>query len=94
MSEWTATYGDAETVLEALYDVELVDTFNPYGDYAVLKLDDVGGQLFDELARGTWLGERSLIFTEAYSGLVGIGFRTPTPNTRPYARFRVSSRIL
>ncbi|UBF23346.1 baseplate hub [Halorubrum tailed virus 29] len=39
---------------DAVYDVSpLVDTANPFGDYCVFKLDDRGGQKFEQYPRGT-----------------------------------------
>jgi hypothetical protein len=40
--------------VDQLYDVSpAVITANPFGDFAVLKLDDQGGELFDKFGRGT-----------------------------------------
>ena len=45
---------DGATVEDAVYDVDpVVDTANPFGDYAVIKLDDRGGTKFAEYERGT-----------------------------------------
>jgi hypothetical protein len=45
---------DGTTVEDAVYDVDpLVDTANPFGDYAVVKIDDRGGQKFQHYERGT-----------------------------------------
>jgi hypothetical protein len=41
------------TNVEALFDVELVDTANPFGDHAICKIDDAGGKQFDKFPRGT-----------------------------------------
>jgi len=53
MAEFTVTR-DGSTQEDAVYDVApLVDTANPFGDYAVFKLDDRGGNKFDKYQRGT-----------------------------------------
>jgi hypothetical protein len=45
---------DGATVEDAVYDVSpLTDTANPFGDFAVVKIDDRGGQKFPEYERGT-----------------------------------------
>lgn len=45
---------DGVTTAESVYDVDpLVDTANPFGDYCVIKLDDRGGEKFDNYNRGT-----------------------------------------
>jgi hypothetical protein len=45
---------DGTTVEDAVYDVDpLVDTANPFGDYAVVKIDDRGGEKFQHYERGT-----------------------------------------
>ena len=44
------------TVEDAVYDVDpLSDTANPFGDYAVVKIDDRGGEKFGKYSRGTAL---------------------------------------
>jgi len=53
MTEFRVTR-DGNTVEDAVYDVDpVVDTANPFGDYAVIKLDDRGGNKFDQYERGT-----------------------------------------
>jgi hypothetical protein len=50
--EWRLVVDGDE--IDELYDVApVVDTANPFGDFAVLKMDDAGGQLFDRFGRGT-----------------------------------------
>jgi len=47
---------DGTTVEDAVYDVDpVVTTANPFGDYAVAKIDDSAGQKFDAYQRGTRL---------------------------------------
>ena len=53
MTEFRVTR-DGSTVEDAVFDVDpVVDTANPFGDYAVIKLDDRGGNKFDKYQRGT-----------------------------------------
>jgi hypothetical protein len=44
---------DGSDNIDTLYDVELTDTANPFGDFAICKIDDSGGELFDKFPRGT-----------------------------------------
>jgi len=45
---------DGTTVEDAVFDVDpVVDTANPFGDYCVVKIDDRGGQKFENYPRGT-----------------------------------------
>ena len=45
---------DSTTVEDAVFDVDpVVDTANPFGDFAVVKMDDSEGMRFLEYARGT-----------------------------------------
>ena len=45
---------DGDTIEDALYDIDpLVDTSNPFGDFCVLKIDDRGGEKFEQYPRGT-----------------------------------------
>ena len=45
---------DGEIVEDTVFDVDpVVDTANPFGDYAVIKMDDSEGEKFDAYARGT-----------------------------------------
>jgi len=56
MTDWRVEVNDGEEVLtndDGLYDVEIVDTFNPFGDYATAFFDDLAGNLFDKFQRGT-----------------------------------------
>jgi hypothetical protein len=49
--EWRLVVDGDE--IDELYDVApVVDTANPFGDFAVLKMDDTGGRLFDKFPRG------------------------------------------
>jgi len=51
--EWRITR-DGTDVEDAVYDVDpVVTTANPFGDYAVAKMDDRGGEKFAEYERGT-----------------------------------------
>jgi len=53
MTEFRVTR-DGSTVEDAVFDVDpVVDTANPFGDYCVIKLDDRGGNKFDQYQRGT-----------------------------------------
>lgn len=56
MTDWRVEVNDGAEVLtndDGLYDVEVVDTFNPFGDYATAFFDDLAGNLFDKFQRGT-----------------------------------------
>jgi len=56
MTDWRIEVNDGAEVLtndDGLYDVEIVDTFNPFGDFATAFFDDLGGALFDKFQRGT-----------------------------------------
>ena len=69
MVEWTLLRdGTAE---DGLYDVQLTDTANPFGDFAIAKIDDAGGAKFDQYSRGT------RVELEV----------TPTDSTTPISRF-------
>jgi len=51
--EWRVTR-DGTDVETGVFDVDpVVDTANPFGDYCVFKLDDRGGQKFENYERGT-----------------------------------------
>jgi len=55
MSEWRTIVND-NLVLgqdDGLYDVTTVDTFNPFGSFAIAKFEDLEGGLFDVFERGT-----------------------------------------
>jgi len=52
MVQWTLTRDESETE-DALYDIEYVDSANPFGDYLIAKIDDINGTKFDEYPRGT-----------------------------------------
>ena len=50
--EWRVTR-DGTDVIDSVFDVDpVVDTANPFGDFAVAKMDDRGGNLFDKFERG------------------------------------------
>jgi len=51
---WQLTRAESE-VEPQLYDVQLVQTANPFGDFAVFKIDDLEGTRFDQYPRGTRL---------------------------------------
>jgi len=56
MTDWRVEVNDGAEVLtndDGLYDVEIVDTFNPFGDYATAFFDDLAGNLFNKFQRGT-----------------------------------------
>jgi len=50
--QWRVTVDD-ETVEQDIYDVEVEDTANPFGNYAVIKIDDHNGEKFEKYSRGT-----------------------------------------
>jgi len=51
--EWRVTRDQTE-VIDRVFDVDpVVDTANPFGDYAVFKADDSEGDLFGKFPRGT-----------------------------------------
>ena len=51
--EWRVTR-DGEFVEDTVFDVDpVVDTANPFGDYAVIKMDDSNGEKFANYGRGT-----------------------------------------
>ena len=52
MVQWTLTRDETETE-DALYDIQYVDSANPFGDYLIAKIDDINGTKFDEYPRGT-----------------------------------------
>lgn len=52
MGVWRVRRGDG-TFEDALFDVEVVDTANPFGNYAIAYIDDSQGTKFDEYTRGT-----------------------------------------
>jgi len=52
-TEWRVTR-DGTDVEDAVYDIAPVeDTANPFGDFAVIKIDDESGEKFEEYGRGT-----------------------------------------
>jgi len=56
MTEWRVDVNDGQRILteaDGLFDVLTVDTFNPFGDYARAFLDDLNGEIFDLVERGT-----------------------------------------
>jgi len=58
-----------------LYDVEVVDTANPFGNYAIAYIDDFSGSKFDDYTRGTRLDfeystDGGLNWTRRFSGYV------------------------
>jgi len=43
------------TVEEDITDVKIVDSINPFGNYAEIKIDDFGGEKFDDYSeRQRW----------------------------------------
>ncbi len=77
MSEWRVVVNDEETLTQddGLYDVLVVDTFNPFGSFGEAMLDDTGGELFDKFTRGTkvelvYEAERTDGFESAFVGYV------------------------
>lgn len=66
---------DNDTEESDLFDVEVVDTANPFGNYAIAYLDDTSGQKFDNYDRGTRVDfevsvDGGLTFTRRFSGYV------------------------
>jgi hypothetical protein len=66
---------DTDTVETELYNVEVEDTFNPFGDYAIAKIDDTTGTKFDQYERATRVAfqlstDGGLSFTELFEGYV------------------------
>ena len=58
-----------------LYDIEIVDTANPFGNYAIAKIDDTEGEKFSDYTRGTrvdfeYSTNLGISFTERFSGYV------------------------
>lgn len=58
-----------------LYDVTVVKTANPFGSYAIAKIDDTEGSKFDDYTRGTrvdfeYSTNLGLTHTERFSGFV------------------------
>lgn len=49
---WRIIY-DGDQLESDLYDVEVVDTANPFGNYAIAYIDDFTGSKFDIYSRGT-----------------------------------------
>jgi len=77
MSEWRVVVNDEETLTQddGLYDVLVVDTFNPFGSFAEAMFDDLEGTLFDKFTRGTkvellYEAERTDGFESAFVGYV------------------------
>jgi hypothetical protein len=67
---------DGSTVEDAVYDVSpLTDTANPFGDFVVIKIDDRGGQKFENYERGTRIDvditeNFGITYTERFTGYV------------------------
>lgn len=49
---WQVTINEEE-IVEDVFDVEVVDTANPFGNYAIIYADDISGDKFAKFARGT-----------------------------------------
>lgn len=52
MTEWRVEI-DQEEFEPNLLDVTVVDTFNPFGNHAIARIEDINGNRFDEYPRGT-----------------------------------------
>ena len=52
MVVWAVTI-DGEEIEPNLFDVEVTNTANPFGSYAIIKVDDTDGSRFDAYPRGT-----------------------------------------
>jgi len=71
---WQVTINQTE-VLEDVFDVEVVDTVNPFGSYAVIYADDVSGQSFEKFTRGTrvdiaYSDNQGITFENRFTGYV------------------------
>jgi hypothetical protein len=73
--KWRVTR-DGTDVEDSVFDVDpVVDTANPFGDYAVIKIDDTAGNKFDQYARGTRVDvavstNAGISFTDRFTGYV------------------------
>lgn len=73
--EWRVTR-DGTTVEDSVFDVDpVVDTANPFGDYAVIKIDDSEGEKFDQYERGTRIDaavsiNAGISYTNRFTGYV------------------------
>ena len=69
-TEWRVLADGVEQ--ENLFDVEVVDTANPFGTYAVLYIDDTNGSAFSTFSRGTRIDieyrEDADTFTPRFAG--------------------------
>jgi hypothetical protein len=66
---------DGTTIEPDLYDVEVVDTFNPFGNYAIAYIDDQEGDKFSDYNRGTrvdfgYSTNGGISYTERFTGYV------------------------
>jgi hypothetical protein len=64
-----------ENVVDNVYDIEVVDTANPFGSYAVVYADDDDGVLFDTFNRGTRIDisysiNAGITFEDRFTGYV------------------------
>lgn len=82
MAEWRVVR-DGNTIEPDLYDAEVVDTANPFGNYAIAYIDDVDGEKFDDYTRGTRVdfqveefGVSTVGYGESYGTSYGTGTET------------------
>jgi hypothetical protein len=66
---------DGTTEEPDLYDIEVVSTANPFGSYAIAKIDDTEGSKFEDYTRGTrvdfeYSTNLGISWTERFSGFV------------------------
>lgn len=72
--EWQITRNQS-TVEPDLFDAEVVDTANPFGNYAIAYIEDSGGDKFSQYNRGTRVDfayslNDGLSYTERFTGYV------------------------
>lgn len=66
---------DETTEADALFDAEIVDTFNPFGNYAIAYIDDTEGTRYADYPRGTRMDfqvspDGETTYTTRFSGYV------------------------
>lgn len=71
---WQVTINQTE-VVDDVFDVEVIDTANPFGSYAVVYADDVTGNTFEKFSRGTrvdiaYSDNQGITFENRFTGYV------------------------
>lgn len=66
---------DQTHIETGVFDVRIVDTANPFGNYAIAKIDDVQGTKFDDYTRGTrvdfnYSTNNGISYTSRFTGFV------------------------